>query len=181
MFIYIVCGQDPGGARAHTQLHWDWERATGPVMPELTLQTKLGALRVIQEDDAIAAIAWGQGKADRTGLLDEAARQLTAYFDHELRDFELPLRPRGDAFQQSVCRAMQAIPFGETREYGQLARDLGSMPQPVGQACGGNSIPVVIPCHRVVGATGLGGFSAPGGVETKVALLKHEGAYSLLI
>ena len=76
---------------------------------------------------------------------------------------------------------MCAIPYGETMEYGEIARKLGSMPQPVGNACGRNSIPIIIPCHRVVGASGLGGFSAPGGVETKVALLKHEGAYGLLI
>lgn len=76
---------------------------------------------------------------------------------------------------------MQAIPYGETRTYGELASDLNNQPQPVGNACGNNSIPIVIPCHRVVGATGLGGFSAPGGIETKVALLRHEDAYGLLI
>ena len=63
----------------------------------------------------------------------------------------------------------------------EIAKELGSMPQPVGNACGNNSIAIIIPCHRVVGHAGLGGFSAPGGVETKVALLRHEGAYSLLI
>ena len=76
---------------------------------------------------------------------------------------------------------MQAIPYGETREYGEIAEELGSMPQPVGNACGGNSIAIIIPCHRVVASSGLGGFSAPGGIETKIALLRHEGAYSLLI
>jgi methylated-DNA-[protein]-cysteine S-methyltransferase len=58
---------------------------------------------------------------------------------------------------------------------------LGAAPQPVGAACGRNSIAIMIPCHRVVGQSGLGGFSAPGGIETKIALLKHEGAYSLLL
>ena len=121
------------------------------------------------------------GGTDDTPLLREAERQLRAYFDNDLKTFSLPLKPSGDRFQQSVCAAMSRIPYGETRTYGQLAADLDSMPQPVGNACGNNSIPIIIPCHRVVGTGGLGGFSAPGGVETKVALLRHEGAYSLLL
>ncbi len=76
---------------------------------------------------------------------------------------------------------MCAIPFGETRTYGDLAKALGAPAQAIGQACGGNPVPVIVPCHRILGASGLGGFSAPGGVETKIALLKHEGAASLLI
>ena len=76
---------------------------------------------------------------------------------------------------------MYAIPLGETRTYGDLAIELGQAPQTVGQACGANPIPVVIPCHRVLSANGLGGFSGAGGVETKVALLRHERAASLLI
>lgn len=152
-------------------------------MPAITIETPLGALTVTEAEGAITAVGWRTGApaTDRTALLDRAADQLRAYFAGELREFDLPLAPRGDAFQQAVCREMSAIPYGETREYGQIARDLGTMPQPVGQACGMNSIPVIIPCHRVVGASGLGGFSAPGGVETKVALLRHEGAYSLLL
>ena len=150
-------------------------------MPAKSLETPLGWITLTEKDGAITALHWDGGHSDETALLDQAVAQLAAYFAHELQDFDLPLHPHGDAFQQSVCKAMQAIPYGETREYGQIAKDLGSMPQPVGNACGGNSIAIIIPCHRVVGATGLGGFSAPGGVETKVALLKHEGAYGLLI
>lgn len=150
-------------------------------MPQRTFQTPLGRLTVTEADGAITAIDWRAGASDESALLREAARQLAAYFAGDLQAFDLPLRPRGDAFQRSVCDAMRAIPYGETREYGQIARDLGTAAQPVGVACGRNSIPIVIPCHRVVGAGGLGGFSAPGGVETKVALLRHEGAYSLLI
>lgn len=138
---------------------------------------------MVREDkDHVTAVSWSKAEHhDDTPALREAERQLKAYFRNELSEFNLPLKPDGDAFQQSVCDAMLAIPFGQTREYGEIARDLGSMPQPVGNACGRNSIPVIIPCHRVVGASGLGGFSAPGGVETKIALLKHEGAYGLLI
>lgn len=150
-------------------------------MPTGALHTPLGWLSLTEEDGAITALTWDQDGADDTPLLREALRQLAAYFAHDLQAFDLPLRPCGGAFQQSVNAAMRAIPYGETREYGDIARTLGAMPQPVGNACGGNSIAILIPCHRVVGASGLGGFSAPGGVETKVALLRHEGAYGLLI
>lgn len=76
---------------------------------------------------------------------------------------------------------MAAIPFGATRSYGDLAREIGRPAQAIGQACGANPIPILIPCHRVLAARGLGGFSAWGGVETKVWLLRHEGAAALLI
>ena len=76
---------------------------------------------------------------------------------------------------------MRAIPFGGTRTYGEIAAKVGAPAQAVGQACGANPIPVIIPCHRATAAEGLGGFSAAGGVEMKVALLRHEGAYSLLL
>ena len=77
---------------------------------------------------------------------------------------------------------MLEIPFGETRTYGDIARALGQSAQAVGAACGGNPIPILIPCHRVMGAGGkLTGFSGKGGVETKVALLRHEGAGAFLI
>ncbi len=76
---------------------------------------------------------------------------------------------------------MRAISVGDTRTYGDIAQELNVPPQAVGQACGGNPIPIIIPCHRVLGVTGIGGFSGAGGVETKVALLRHEGAAGLLI
>ena len=150
-------------------------------MPVRSIQTPLGWVSLTEQDGAITALNWEQGGDDETPLLLEVERQLTAYFDHTLQRFDLPLKPGGGVFQQSVNKAMQAIPYGETREYGEIAKDLDAMPQPVGNACGGNTIAIIIPCHRVVGASGLGGFSAPGGIETKIALLKHEGAYSLLL
>jgi methylated-DNA-[protein]-cysteine S-methyltransferase len=106
--------------------------------------------------------------------------QLQAYFDRRLARFDLPLH-FGTGLNAQVRRAMVAIPLGETRTYGDLSRALGAPAQAIGQACGANPIPILIPCHRILGAQGLGGFSAPGGVETKVWLLKHEGAASLLI
>ncbi|GGL59613.1 methylated-DNA--[protein]-cysteine S-methyltransferase [Wenxinia marina] len=71
---------------------------------------------------------------------------------------------------------MAAIPFGRTRSYGEIAAEVGAPAQAVGQACGGNLLPILVPCHRVLGTGTLGGFSVPGGVETKVWLLRHEGA-----
>ena len=150
-------------------------------MPEKTVNSPFGPLRLHSEHGYLTAIRWGEGADEACEVLSRVAEQLEAYFSHDLKVFDLPLKPRGDAFQLAVCSAMSAIPYGETRTYGDLARDLKNQPQPVGNACGNNSIPIVIPCHRVVGATGLGGFSAPGGIETKVALLKHEGAYGLLL
>jgi len=87
----------------------------------------------------------------------------------------------GSAFQQRFYEALCAIPFGETRTYGDLAKELEAPAQAIGQACGGNPIAILIPCHRVLGADNLGGYSGIGGVETKVALLKLEGAAGLLI
>ena len=146
-----------------------------------SLDTPVGILSVYEQDGAIVRLDWSAGGADRSGLLDAALDQLRAYFAGELKDFDLPLQVGGSDFQRAVCDAMSAIPFGETRTYGDIARDLGGAAQPVGNACGANPIPVIIPCHRVLGANGLGGFSGAGGVETKVALLKHEGAAGLLI
>ena len=150
-------------------------------MPIASLDTLVGMLSIHEQDGAIVRLDWTAGGTDRSALLDAALDQLRAYFAGELLIFDLPLQVAGSDFQRAVCDAMSAIPFGETRTYGDIARDLGGAAQPVGNACGANPIPVIIPCHRVLGANGLGGFSGSGGVETKVALLKHEGAAGLLI
>ena len=111
-----------------------------------------------------------------------AKAQIEAYFAGTRRTFDLPLRVEGSEFQRAVCAAMLEIPHGETRTYGEIARDLGQSAQAVGRACGHNPIPVLIPCHRVMGAGGkLTGYSGQGGVETKLALLRHEGAGGFLI
>ncbi|MGZ2258643.1 methylated-DNA--[protein]-cysteine S-methyltransferase [Roseobacter sp. A03A-229] len=151
-------------------------------MPRLSVDTQFGRLTLFEDEGAITAVRWnGTDAGAPTELLKEAAQQLAEYDAGRRESFDLPLTVRGSAFQQDVCAAMRAIPFGETVTYGDIARDLGAMPQAVGQACGGNPIPIIIPCHRVMGAKGLTGFSGAGGVETKVALLRHEGAAGLLI
>ncbi|WP_411965663.1 methylated-DNA--[protein]-cysteine S-methyltransferase [Haloferax sp. YSMS24] len=103
----------------------------------------------------------------------EIRSQLAEYERGERAVFDLPVR-FPDSFTGDVMRAMLAIPHGETRTYGEIAADVDSHPVPVGQACGRNPVPLVVPCHRVVGADSLGGFSAAGGVDLKRALLVHE-------
>jgi methylated-DNA-[protein]-cysteine S-methyltransferase len=147
-----------------------------------TVHTPFGDLTLVAENDAITALEWRRSaQQDTSDLLEEAAKQLTAYAKGTRETFDLPLHVKGTDFQCAVCDAMRAIPFGYTRTYGEIAKDLGVPAQAIGQACGANPIPVIIPCHRVMGAKGLTGFSGAGGVETKVALLRHEGAAGLLI
>lgn len=147
-----------------------------------TIRTPVGHLGLVEENGRITRLSWkARDSGERTAVLDEGLRQLGEFFDGSRETFDLPLAPEGSEFQQQVYSAMLAIPKGETRTYGSIARELGVPAQPVGQACGSNPIPVIIPCHRVVGADGLGGFSGDGGVEMKVALLKLEQAYSLLL
>jgi len=145
-----------------------------------TLQTALGPLSVREEAGAIASLDWRAADREATPLEAEALSQLAAYFADELTQFDLPLS-YATGLNGDVQRAMVAIPFGETRTYGDLARALNAPAQAIGQSCGANAVPIIIPCHRILGHNSLGGFSAKGGVETKVWLLKHEGAASLLI
>jgi methylated-DNA-[protein]-cysteine S-methyltransferase len=143
----------------------------------LSLASPVGPLTLYEEGGQLVALDWqDQPDSTPTALLEEARRQLLAYFDQRLKRFDLPLSIRGSAFQQSVCREMLAIPYGETRTYGDIARALHSSAQPVGGACGRNSIPIIIPCHRVLGAADrMTGFSGAGGIATKRKLLSHEG------
>ncbi|MEP4198726.1 MAG: methylated-DNA--[protein]-cysteine S-methyltransferase [Aliishimia sp.] len=145
--------------------------------------TQFGILTLTEEDGSLIRLGWGPAPhEDVSDLLDSAVAQLSAYDKGELDAFDLPLRVAGSPLQKAVCAAMSAIPLGETRTYGDIAKDVKASAQAVGQACGGNPIPIIIPCHRVMGANGkLTGFSGAGGVETKVALLRHEHAAGLLI
>ena len=146
-------------------------------MPSLSLPSPVGQLTIDEEDDAIVAIRWADAPAGNgSPLLTEAARQLDAYFAGKLSHFDLPLAPAGSPFEARVWSAMQLIPYGETRSYGDLAAAVGSAPRPVGRACGRNPIPIVIPCHRVLARGGLGGYSGAGGLATKQRLLALEGA-----
>lgn len=150
-------------------------------MLSLSVPTRFGSLTLFEEGGAIVRLDWDGAGVDTTPVLVEAAAQLRAYDVGDLQVFDLPLRVGGSDFQRAVCAQMSAIPFGETVTYGEIGAALGAPAQAVGSACGGNPIPVIIPCHRVMGAKGLTGFSGKGGVETKVALLRHEGAGGFLI
>ncbi|MGI9319597.1 MAG: methylated-DNA--[protein]-cysteine S-methyltransferase, partial [bacterium] len=116
-----------------------------------------------------------------TPLLEEAKRQIAAYFAGDLEAFDLPLEYRCSDFQRQSCEEMLKIPYGETITYAELASRLGSSAQAAGNACGGNPLPIVVPCHRVLGSGNLGGYSGEGGIETKVALLKMESSVPWLI
>jgi methylated-DNA-[protein]-cysteine S-methyltransferase len=140
-------------------------------------------LRLVAGVSGIRAIEFGltpsvAGKRnDANELLVEAARQLRAYFARELREFQLPLDMQGTDFQKRVWRQVAAIPYGETRSYLQIAQALGSprAVRAVGAANGANPVPIVVPCHRVIGANGkLVGYG--GGLALKQRLLELEGA-----
>ena len=106
-----------------------------------------------------------------------ACEQLLRYFENPDMQFTVPIKPGGTPHQQKVWQAMLAIPRGETRSYGELAAELKSGAQAVGQACGANPTPVIIPCHRVVGRSGLGGFMRHASgepLDIKRWLLAHE-------
>ncbi|MBI4184006.1 MAG: methylated-DNA--[protein]-cysteine S-methyltransferase [Proteobacteria bacterium] len=146
----------------------------------------VGLLVLTAEDDAITRLAWG-GPGDETAgddcpALREARAQLARYFAGRLRDFALPLAPRGTPFLIRAWAALRAIPFGEVRTYGALADMLGTSPRALAGACARNPIPIIVPCHRVVARPGgpnggLGGYSGEGGLATKRRLLDLEAAH----
>jgi methylated-DNA-[protein]-cysteine S-methyltransferase len=153
-----------------------------PAQFDAVLKTPFGALGVRTEGAAIAEIRFlppgTPARKPRTALAERACKQLADYLADSKAGFDLPLAPAGTDFQRRVWRAIAAIPQGRTLTYGDIAQRLKSAPRAVGQACGRNPYPVVVPCHRVVAADGsLGGFAkARGGylLDTKRWLLAHE-------
>lgn len=145
-------------------------------MSQVSFNSPVGALTLCSDSDAIVSLTWGATKRqDPTALLKTTKAQVLAYFAGDLVDFDLPLAPAGTAFQKRVWAAMQKIPYSHTQTYGDLAQRIESGPRPVGTACRANPIPIIIPCHRVVAAQGLGGYSGAGGLATKQTLLALEG------
>jgi methylated-DNA-[protein]-cysteine S-methyltransferase len=151
------------------------------------LPSPIGDLRIIERDGRISAIEFSPfrqpadgrplgARADDHPVLAEAVRQLQSYFDGELTEFDLPLAPRGSDFQQRVWEQLGKIAYGETASYGEIAGRLGmtnAASRAVGTANGRNPIPIVIPCHRVIGANGtLTGYA--GGLDRKQLLLELE-------
>jgi methylated-DNA-[protein]-cysteine S-methyltransferase len=158
---------------------------SAPPVASRRIASPVGALLLCVRDGQITRLTWCAARTPETAsgtdadkaALDRAAAQLGAYFAGDLTRFDLPLAPAGSPFQRRVWAAMSEIPFGRTRTYGELARDVGGVARAVGQACGANPIPIIIPCHRVVAGGGrLGGFSGGHGRDSKRALLAHERA-----
>lgn len=148
----------------------------GPIGRYAVVETD-GALSRIWVGDRLSLVP-GEIEVKETLLLKETRRQLDAYFAGTLRQFDLPLTLKGSAFQLQVWHLLQEIPYGETITYGELARRAGN-PQAsraVGMANSRNPLPVIVPCHRVVGSHGkLTGYT--GGLDVKVKLLGIEGAH----
>ncbi len=151
-----------------------------------TMESPVGELKLVASDKGLVAILWENDHPDRVRLTDlvedegnrilfETEQQLKEYFAGDRKSFSVPLDMRGTPFQKNVWEALLAIPFGETRNYGQLAKQLGNprATRAVGAANGRNPLSIVVPCHRVIGSSGkLTGFA--GGLETKAHLLGLE-------
>ncbi|MCQ9154159.1 methylated-DNA--[protein]-cysteine S-methyltransferase [Acidomonas methanolica] len=145
-------------------------------MPQLSLHSPLGPLTLSEEDGKIVALDWGRGRdQEETPLLLRARAMLDRYFDGEPECFDLPLAPFGTPWRQRVWEALRRVPYGTTVTYQDLARQVGGSPRAIGGAMAANPIPILIPCHRVLGKTGLGGYSGTGGLDDKRALLSLEG------
>ena len=154
------------------------------------MDSPIGELRIVEQGGAITAIEFspfapvGQSadgrprgeRRDDEPVLVSAVEQLTAYFARDLKEFDLPLSPKGSDFQQRVWQQLLGIAYGSTASYGAIAHRLGmtnAASRAVGLANGRNPIPIVIPCHRVIGANGtLTGYA--GGVDRKQTLLELE-------
>ncbi|MGG5260041.1 methylated-DNA--[protein]-cysteine S-methyltransferase [Phycicoccus avicenniae] len=150
----------------------------------LVMPSPIGRLELLARDGALVGIRFDAAsdgtpgtRREGTDVLREARIQLGEYFEGRRRVFDLPLRPVGTAFQQRVWTALADVPWGTTTTYGALARLLGlpaGASRAVGAANGANPLPVVLPCHRVVGSDGtLTGYA--GGLERKALLLRLEG------
>jgi methylated-DNA-[protein]-cysteine S-methyltransferase len=152
------------------------------------LTTPIGDLLLAGDEEALCVVSFPAGSRRREPKPDwiyaekpfaAACEQLEAYFDGALREFDLPLRPGGTEFQRKVLAELRKIPYGTTVSYGDVARRIGKPKalRAVGAANGQNPIPIIIPCHRVIGASGdLTGFG--GGLPVKQALLRLEMEHS---
>lgn len=150
--------------------------------PDAVIEAPFGALALRTREERLTGVDFlppGHSlKPPKTALAKRIARQMAAYFQDPTTVFDLPLKLDGTPYRQRVWRAILTIGCGETRTYGELAAMLGSTPRAVGQAVGDNPLPIVVPCHRVVGKRGLGGFAhavAGDAIEIKRWLLRHEG------
>ena len=148
---------------------------------DAVIDAPFGAVGIAVGPDSVRSIAFVPPSALRqaptSALARRAVEQCLRYFDDPGAAFDLPLAPAGTEFQRAVWTCISAIPLGSTRSYGEIAIELGAPARAVGQACGDNRYPLVIPCHRVVGAAGIGGFAHSNSgylLRVKQWLLGHE-------
>ncbi len=145
------------------------------------IASPVGAIAISASDEAIVAIDMLGPDAVpddvHSPLLDEAAAQISAYFEGALNAFDLPLEPKSTKRGNVLRDAIVAIPYGEVASYGEIARKASSGPRAIGQACRRNPLPIVVPCHRVIAAGGkIGYYSGGEGIPTKRYLIHHESA-----
>lgn len=156
-------------------------------MGQSSITTPVGTLTLSSNGRAITRVTWFRagddvGNADSDPILEAAKAEIDQYFSGRLTEFQTPVHLEGSPLQLSVWQAMRTIPFGQVLTYGDVAKAVGSEPQAVGTACGQNPIPVIVPCHRIVGAGGkLTGFSGGNGIETKAYLLDLESGQGRLL
>jgi methylated-DNA-[protein]-cysteine S-methyltransferase len=150
-------------------------------MYDVTIDFPRMKVAVATRDEKVVGIRYlplaSENILAKNPLAEKAARQLERYRDDPDTVFDLPLLIEGSPLQRGVWQAMCRIPRGRTRTYGELARELGADARAIGQCCGDNRLPIVIPCHRVVAADGIGGFSHTSEgylIEVKRWLLAHE-------
>jgi methylated-DNA-[protein]-cysteine S-methyltransferase len=147
-------------------------------MVQSIIDSPVGPLTIVGDQEGLRSVLFGaqnEGSGVRGGIVDEAVRQLHAYFSGKLTRFDLPLKPEGTPFQLAVWEQLLKIPYGKVISYGDLAKRIGkpNSSRAVGAANGSNPIPIIIPCHRVIGSNGrLTGYG--GGIHIKEALLKLE-------
>lgn len=143
----------------------------------ISFETEIGPITIKEEDGALVSVLFSFTPDENPSpLLLEAKRQVLEYMNDERKVFNLPLSFHGSEFQRKVWKAINEIPYGETRCYGDLAKAIETKGfQAVGSTCGRNPLPLIVPCHRVIAKDGtIGGFSAP--MAIKKHLLKKEGA-----
>ena len=149
-------------------------------MYTIQVGTPIGYLTLTEVGGYLVRIRWRDATTnDSSPLLEEAARQLAAYFAGHLESFDLPLAPAASPTARAARDVMLAVAYGTTATYGELAARTGTSPREFGQQCGANPLPIIVPCHRVLPAQGLGQYSGADGPRTKAWLLALEGAVLL--
>lgn len=167
-------------------------RTTSPTPPDhlIRVPSPIGRLEILSDGEAITGLAieragslpWDDVPEHSAPVLEAAAQQLREYFDGERTDFDLPVRAAGTPFQQAVWAGISELGFGQVATYGELGVLTGraTAGRAVGGAVGANPVPIIVPCHRVLGTNGrVTGYSGGEGIPTKLWLLAHEGVLAV--